>query len=58
MLFAKRAPEVVVTRDYRRSRVTEGHEIIREVMDMNGAVRPEIMIQDKKYVTHLRVTRL
>ena len=51
-LLAEPGAAVIVCRNRYGSRMTEGGELVRKIMDVDGAVRAEVVIENEKDIAH------
>ena len=57
LLFPEAGPEILTAGYGDCDKVTESREIVRKIMDVDRAVRAEVVIEDKQNV-HPRVAKL
>ena len=53
ILFAEAVATLHVFRDCYGGRVPQGRELVRKVVDVDGAVRAEVVVESEKNVAHL-----
>src|SRR5438477_9047756 len=58
LLFAEAGPKVLTARYGDRNEVTESRQVVRKIMNMDRAVRAEVVIKDKQNIAHPRLAVL